>query len=161
MRTLPAGFIAPCLPTKTTGCLQAANLKSIMRRPSASALAESLLRDRAERSARKPSTSPPPRSTRCGMRRKNVGWWTQTRAEERDARLLPACCKRPYDCSAAEKRNELAPLHSITSSARASRVGGMVRRSALAVSRLTMKSNLVGCSTGMSAGLVPRRILST
>src|SRR5262245_24754229 len=51
--------------------------------------------------------------------------------------------------------------YSITSLARASRVGGMVRRSALAVSRLTMKSNLVGCSAGMSAGLVPRRILST
>src|SRR5262249_54511257 len=62
---------------------------------------------------------------------------------------------------AAEQRDERAALHSITSSARASRVGGMVRRSALAVSRLTMKSNLVGCSTGMSAGLVPRRILST
>ena len=33
--------------------------------------------------------------------------------------------------------------------------------SALAVFRLTMKSNLVGCSTGMSAGFAPRRILST
>src|SRR5262249_993084 len=63
---------------------------------------------------------------------------------------------------AAEQCDELAALHhSITSSARASRGGGMGRRSALAGSRLTMKSNLVGCSTGMSAGLVPRRILST
>src|SRR5262249_42267969 len=33
--------------------------------------------------------------------------------------------------------------------------------SPLAVIRFTTKSNLVGCSTGMSAGLVPRRILST
>src|SRR5262245_47028504 len=73
--------------------------------------------------------------------------------------LLCARRERPRACRAAEQSDELAPLHSITSSARASRVGGMVRRSALAVSRLTMKSNLVGCSTGMSAGLVPRRIL--
>src|SRR6478752_7469959 len=51
--------------------------------------------------------------------------------------------------------------HSITSSARASSDGGTVRLSALAVVRLMMRSNLVGCSTGMSPGFVPRRILST
>src|SRR5512133_1255606 len=50
--------------------------------------------------------------------------------------------------------------HSITSSARASNDGGTVRPSALAVVRLMMRSNLVGCSTGISAGFVPRRILS-
>ena len=37
---------------------------------------------------------------------------------------------------AAKPRNELAPLHSITSSARASNVGGTVRPSAFAVLRL-------------------------
>ena len=52
-------------------------------------------------------------------------------------------------------------FHSITSSARASSVGGTVRPSALAVVRLMTRSNLVGCSTGMSAGFAPRRILST
>src|SRR5215468_9618475 len=62
---------------------------------------------------------------------------------------------------AAEQRDELAPFHSITSSARASRVAGISRLSALAVVRLMTRSNLVGCSTGMSAGLAPRRILST
>jgi hypothetical protein len=31
----------------------------------------------------------------------------------------------------------------------------------LAVVRLMMSSNLVGCSTGISAGFAPRRILST
>jgi hypothetical protein len=31
----------------------------------------------------------------------------------------------------------------------------------LAVSRLTTRSNFVGCSTGMSAGFIPRKILST
>src|SRR5262245_29649989 len=51
--------------------------------------------------------------------------------------------------------------HSSTSSARASRVSGTVRPSALAVLRFTTRSNLVGCSTGRSAGLAPRRILST
>jgi hypothetical protein len=45
---------------------------------------------------------------------------------------------------AAEKRDELAPLHSITSSARVRRVGGTSRPSVLAVLRLMTSSNLVG-----------------
>jgi hypothetical protein len=44
-------------------------------------------------------------------------------------------------------------LYSITSSARASSVGGTSRPSALAVCRLMMNSNFVDCSTGKSAGL--------
>jgi hypothetical protein len=36
--------------------------------------------------------------------------------------LLRACRERPRGRRAAEEHNELAPLHSITSSARASRV---------------------------------------
>jgi hypothetical protein len=55
---------------------------------------------------------------------------------------------------------EPAP-YSITSSARASSVGGTSMPSALAVVRLTTRSNLVGCSTGRSPALAPRRILST
>src|SRR5262245_44831432 len=51
--------------------------------------------------------------------------------------------------------------HSITSSARASSDGGIVRPSAFAVLRLMTRSNFVGCSTGKSAGLAPLRILST
>src|SRR3954464_4161748 len=50
--------------------------------------------------------------------------------------------------------------HSITSSARASRVGGTVRPSALAVLRLITSSNLVGCWTGKSAGLSPFKMRS-
>src|SRR5262249_37510421 len=46
---------------------------------------------------------------------------------------------------AAEQRDELAPLHSITSSARASSVGGTVTPSALAVLRLMINSTLVVC----------------
>src|SRR5262249_45099510 len=64
-------------------------------------------------------------------------------------------------CRAAEKRDEIAPLHSITSSARASSVAGTSRPSALAVVRLMTRSNLVGCSTGMFPGFAPCRILST
>ena len=51
--------------------------------------------------------------------------------------------------------------HSITSSARNRNVSGIVRPSAFAVVRLTISSNLVGCSTGRSAGFAPCRILST
>ena len=40
-------------------------------------------------------------------------------------------------------------LYSMTSSASASRVGGSVSPSALAVVRLMTRSNLVGCSTGL------------
>jgi hypothetical protein len=51
--------------------------------------------------------------------------------------------------------------YSITSSARASRVDGMVNSSALAVVRLISSSNFVGNSIGRSPGLAPLRILST
>src|SRR5258708_39326274 len=50
-------------------------------------------------------------------------------------RLLRARRERPRRC-AAEQRDELAPFHSITSSARASSMGGTSRPSALAVLRL-------------------------
>src|SRR5262249_60501601 len=64
-------------------------------------------------------------------------------------------------CRTAEQRDELAPPHSITSSARASSVGGTSRPSAFAVLRLITNSILVGNSTGRSPGLVPFKILST
>src|SRR5258707_1436706 len=74
--------------------------------------------------------------------------------------LLRACTERPRGC-AAEQRNELAPVHSITSSARASSVGGTSRPSALAVLRLITSSYLVGACTGRSAGFSPLRMRST
>jgi len=52
-------------------------------------------------------------------------------------------------------------IYSMISSARTRSEGGMVKPSALAVVRLIAKSNLVGCSTGKSPGLAPRKILST
>src|SRR5262249_61546895 len=51
--------------------------------------------------------------------------------------------------------------YSITSSARASSVGGTSKPKALAVFRLPPNSNLVPCCTGRSAGFAPLRILST
>src|SRR5262245_42648310 len=51
--------------------------------------------------------------------------------------------------------------HSITSSARSRNESGTVKPIALAVVRLMTSSNLDGCSTGISPGFVPRRILST
>ena len=51
-------------------------------------------------------------------------------------------------------------LYSITSSARATRFGGISSPRALAVLRLIVSSNLDGCSTGKSAGLAPLKILS-
>src|SRR5262249_53695425 len=50
--------------------------------------------------------------------------------------LLRARRERPRNRRAAEQRDELAPLHSITSSTSASSVGGTVRPSAFAVPML-------------------------
>src|SRR5262249_60060635 len=62
--------------------------------------------------------------------------------------LLRARRERPRrGRRAAEKRDELAPLHSITSSARASTVAGTSRPSILAVVRVMTNSTLVACTT--------------
>ena len=98
-----------------------------------------------------------------------VGLATGSKAEKPDnrhRRLLRArrarpCRQRPRGRGTAQRRDEGAPPHSITSSARASRVGGISRPSALAVIRLMIRSNLVGCSTGRSLAFAPRNILST
>src|SRR4029077_8865507 len=53
--------------------------------------------------------------------------------DHRHRRLLRARCERPRHCRAADQRDELATLHSITSSARMSSVGGSSMPKALAV----------------------------
>src|SRR5262249_10912572 len=63
------------------------------------------------------------------------------------------CARDTSHCAAAP--------HSITSSARKSSEVGSSMPIALAVLRLTMSSNLFGCSTGSSAGVAPLRILAT
>jgi hypothetical protein len=60
-----------------------------------------------------------------------------------------------------QTRCEFLALHSITSSAVASSVSGMVRPRAFAVLRLSTRSNFVGTSTGRSLGFTPRRIRLT
>src|SRR6516165_11943574 len=69
-------------------------------------------------------------------------------------RWLRMHCHRPK-CRAADKGNELAPPHSITSFALASSEGGMLNPSALAVLRLMTSSIFVGACTGRSAGFSP------
>src|SRR5262249_12745658 len=85
-------------------------------------------------------------------------------AQESDGRqlagLLRARRERPRR-RAAEQRYERAPLHSITSSARASTEAGRSRPSALAVLRLMISSYLVGACTGRSPGFSPLRMRST
>src|SRR5262245_24500256 len=75
--------------------------------------------------------------------------------------LLRARCERPRCRGATEQRDELAPLHSITSSARPSKVIGKVRPSVFAVFRLIKNSVFVDCWTGRSAGLSPLRMRPT
>src|SRR5262249_11664373 len=81
--------------------------------------------------------------------------------DHRHRRLLRVRRERPCSRSASEQRDEFAALHlrghSITSSARASSVGGISRSNALAVWRLMTSSILVDCMTGRSAGLAPLR----
>src|SRR5207248_1502705 len=74
------------------------------------------------------------------------------------ARLLPTRDEGPSGNSTAEKRDEFAAFHSMTSSARASNIGGTARPIALAVARLMTSSNLVDCVTGKSAGFAPLRM---
>src|SRR6516165_8568488 len=77
------------------------------------------------------------------------------KSDHRHRRLLRARRERPRGHCAAEQCDEGAPLHSITSSARASSVGGTDRPSSFAVCRLMTSSNLVDCITGRSAGFAP------
>src|SRR5262249_27591153 len=69
--------------------------------------------------------------------------YTQESDPRHHTGLLRASRKRPRGRRAAEQRDELAALHSITSSARASSVGGTSRPSALAVVRSMTRSNFV------------------
>src|SRR5262249_6045330 len=82
------------------------------------------------------------------------------RPDHRHRRLLRARRERPRG-RAAEQRDEVAPFHSITSSARPTSGSGTLRPSALAVFRLMINSTLVVCWTGRSPGFSPLRILPT
>src|SRR5262249_41477205 len=90
----------------------------------------------------------------------NVGRPGVEEPDHRHRGLLPSRGNRPCR-RAADKRDELAAFHSMTSLARSRNDSGILMPIALAVVRLTTSSNLVGCSTGISPGFVPRKILST
>src|SRR5262249_19834592 len=85
-----------------------------------------------------------------------MGVRTQEADGPQTSGLLRARRERPHRPRAAEKRNELAALHSITLSARSTSPAGTSWPIAFAVLRLMTSSNRVGCSTGRSAGLMPR-----
>src|SRR5262249_41298048 len=69
--------------------------------------------------------------------------------------LLRPGCQRPRGRRAPDERDEFAPPHSITSSARASSDGGTSRPNALAVIILITSSNLLARRTGISPGFSP------
>src|SRR5262249_6325725 len=75
-------------------------------------------------------------------------------------RLLRPRREWPRGGSTAEKRDELAPPHSTTSSAISRKSREIVRPSAFAVLRLMISSNFVGACTGRSAGFSPLRMRS-
>src|SRR5262245_5264873 len=91
--------------------------------------------------------------------------WPRLIGENADATNLRAplggSSKRRRDNRAAEQRDELPAPHSITSSARASSIGGISRPSAFAVLRLINVWYLVGACTGRSAAFSPLRMRST
>src|SRR5262245_26349564 len=78
----------------------------------------------------------------------------------RHPRLLCPRRKRPRG-RAAEQCDELAPPHSITSSAMSCICVGTFSPSAFAVFMLIASSNFVGACTGRLAGLSPLRMRST
>src|SRR5262244_201729 len=83
--------------------------------------------------------------------------------DARDARQHGSACGKTEKISAGKFHfaPPFASHHSITSSARASRVGGTSSPSVLAVFKLITRSYLVGCWKGRSPAFSPRRIRST
>src|SRR5262249_1013520 len=88
-----------------------------------------------------------------------LGQTAQHADEPHPACLLRARRERPRGC-AAEQCDELAPRHSITSSARKSTTAGNVRPRSPAVLRFKTNSNLVGVSIGVTAGFAPSKTLA-
>src|SRR5262249_52762638 len=93
--------------------------------------------------------------------RSRVGLFAPLRDKVTSSAQLLVPSGQPSLSILTEPRDELAPLHSITSSARPRSVGAISIPIAFAVFRLITISNLVGCSTGSSPGFAPRKILST
>ena len=99
---------------------------------------------RSLRSGLRHSPLPPRPCRKAATSAPTAGRPAAEKPDHRHRRLLRARRERPRRRRAAEQRDELAAPHSITSSARASSVGGTSRPSALAVLRLMTRSYLVG-----------------
>ena len=115
-------------------------------------------------SARSPTRSDrgPPRTHQRPFLRSDLIIWSTQWMDVGRRRLAGWSMHDVDDAASSDALTaDIRQRYSITSSARASSAGGTVRPSALAVLRLITSSNLVGCSTGRSEGLVPLRILST
>src|SRR5262249_24437657 len=99
--------------------------------------------------------------TECGdIARVGIGRPVSDKPDYRHRRLLRPRREWPHR-RAAEQCDELAARpHSITSSARASSVGGTSRRSASAVLRVITSSTLLACITGRSMVLAPLRMFA-
>ena len=67
----------------------------------------------------------------------------------------------PYSRAKNESMQRSEQYYSITSSAKASNIGGISNPSALAVFKLMTNSNRVGNSTGRSAGFAPWSMRAT
>src|SRR6516164_2045036 len=94
-----------------------------------------------------------------GSGKRHRAIWTDIADTSDPVGKLRSCRHWPRSRRATEKRDKLAAgAHSITSSARASSVGGISMPSARAVGRLMTNWNLVDCTTGRSAGLAPLRM---
>src|SRR3954464_3856455 len=89
---------------------------------------------------------------RRGQKVRGVRESSASKETDHRNRLLRPRHKRPRSRT-CKARDEFPPLHSITSSARTSSVGGTSRPSAFAAFRLRVVSYLVGACTGRSAGL--------
>src|SRR4029077_13753854 len=100
-----------------------------------------------------------------------VDGFSPTARTVRDARELRRPAYERRSRAAVSALQALAPFsystldfryysHLITRPALTSTFGGIVRPICLAALRLIISSNLVGCSTGRSAGLAPFKILS-
>ena len=111
----------------------------------------------ASRGAVRPHVPPITRNIQSKIRQ----WQLQNSDPPRPPFLLRARRDRPRGRRAAKPSNELAPSHSITSSARTRTVVGTSMPSALAVLRLITRSYLVAFCTGRSAGFSPLRMRST
>src|SRR5574337_2226370 len=108
-------------------------------------------------------TQPLPEGLYSFGRDANGGRPAEQKPDSRDlGRLLRFGGERCGEQAPGQSADERpAADHWISSSARRRSDCGIVRPSALAVLRLITSSNLLGCSTGRSAGLAPLRILST